>query len=244
MTLHMDRLAQGGPWRQRALAEKAVLALGLLGLALVLPPWPGAALVLVAAWTSALAAARIPWGDWLRLNAAPLGFVLTGAAAVAVEIGPDGITLAADHGRAALAIVLRASAAASCLLLLAATTPTPDLVQGLRRLGLPVELIEIMLLTWRFIFLLQDAAASIRNAQEARLGWHGRGRSLRSLGLLIAQLLPQAMERARRLEMGMAARGFDGTLRLARPHRRVSAISMISIISLHLVLAGTCLWLA
>lgn len=244
MTLLIDRLAQDNPWRGRALAEKAALALGLLALALVLPPWPGAALVLPVAWIAALAGAGIGWRDWLRLNAAPLGFILTGAAAIAVEVGPGGIALAADHGRAAVAVLLRSGAAVACLLLLAATTPTPDLIQAARRLGLPAELAEVMLLTWRFLFLLLGAAETIRLAQEARLGWHGWRRSLRSLGLLIAMLLPRAMESARRLEIGLAARGFDGQLRMLGRTRPASLPVLGGIMMGEAALAGASLWLA
>ena len=60
MTLTIDRLAWAGAWRGRALTDKTVLALGLMALALVLPPWPGAALVLLAAWAAALGLARLP----------------------------------------------------------------------------------------------------------------------------------------------------------------------------------------
>jgi cobalt/nickel transport system permease protein len=244
MTLAIDRLAQTGRWRARPLAEKALLALGLLGLAIALPPLPGALLVLASAWALALAGARVRLGDWLRLVAAPLGFVLTGALVLAVDLGPDGLRLAADHGRAAQAVTLRAAAAASCLLLLAVTTPTPDLVAGLRRLGLPAELAEVALLTWRFIFLLLETASSITAAQAARLGHDGWRRSLRSLGLLVAALLPNALERARRLEIGLAARGFDGSLRMLSPHRALSWPMLALVAGFEAVLAGVSLWLS
>jgi cobalt/nickel transport system permease protein len=244
VTLLIDRLSQAGPWRKRAAAEKASLALGLLVLALVLPPWPGGALVLAVAWALALGGARLPVGDWLRLNALPLGFVLTGAATLAVELDAQGLHLAADQGRRAALVVLRASAAASALLLLAATTPAPDLVRGLRRLGLSPEIAEIMLLTWHFLFLLQDQAAAIRTAQEARLGWFGPKRQVRSLGLLIAQLLPRALERARRLEVGLAARGFDGSLPMLSMARPASLPVLALILGGEAALAGVSLWLA
>ena len=244
MSLTIDRLSQAGRWRKRPVVEKSALALGLLVLALALPPWPGAALALAAAWSLALVGARIPVGDWLRLNAAPLGFVLTGAATLLLELGPDGLRLAADGGAQAGALVLRAGAGAGALLLLAATTPSPDLVAGLRRLGLPAEIAEIMLLTWRFLFLLLDAAAAIRNAQEARLGWFGPRRQMRSLGLLIALLLPRAMDRARRLEIGLAARGFDGSLPMLSPSRPVSARMLALVLGGEAALAGVSLWLS
>ncbi|BAE49081.1 cobalt ECF transporter T component CbiQ [Paramagnetospirillum magneticum] len=244
MSLTIDRLSQAGRWRQRAPSEKAVLALGLLALALVLPPWPGGALVLGAAWGLALGGARLPPGDWLRLNLVPLGFVLTGAATLAVDWDAQGLHLAADQGRRAAEVVLRASAAVSALLLLAATTPAPDLVRGLRRLGLPPEIAEIMLLTWHFLFLLQDQATAIRTAQEARLGWFGPRRQVRSLGLLIAQLLPRAMERARRLEVGLAARGFDGSLPMISTANPASVPVVAVILGGEALLAGVSLWLA
>lgn len=244
MSLTIDRLSQAGRWRRRAVTEKSVLALGLLALALALPPWPGAALVLASAWILALAGAGLSARDWLGLNAAPLGFVITGAATLLVDLGPDGLHLTADGGTRALALVLRAGAAASCLLLLAATTPAPDLVQGLRRLGLPAEIAEIMLLTWRFLFLLLDAASAIRNAQEARLGWFGPRRQIRSLGLLIARLLPRAMEQARRLETGLAARGFDGALPMLSAARPASAQVLALVLGGEAALAGVSLWLS
>ncbi len=244
MTLFIDRLAQAGRWRRRATADKVVLALGLLLLAISLPPWPGAALVLAVAWGAALFGAGVPPGDWLRLNAAPLGFALTGAAALAVEWGDGGVHLAADHGVRAALVVLRTAAGASCLLLLAATTPTPDLLRGSRRVGLPAEIAEVALLTWRFLFLLLDAAAAIRAAQEARLGWQGWRRSLRSLGLLVAMLLPRAMERARRLEIGLAARGFNGSLPMLSPVRPVSPAFLVAALGGEAMVAGVSLWLS
>lgn len=243
MSLTIDRLAQASPWRRRALTEKAALALGLLALSLLLPPWPGAVLVLAVAWGVALLGARVGLADWLRLNAAPLGFVLTGATTLAVELGPDGLGLAADHGAKAAEVVLRASAAASCLLLLAVTTPTPDLVRGLRRLGLSAEITDVALLTWRFLFLLQDAATTIHIAQEARLGWSNGRRAICSTGLLIALLLPRAMDGARRLEIGLAARGFDGALPMLSPKRPVSIGWLGLILGGETVLAGVSLWL-
>jgi len=244
VSLAIDRLAAASRWRGRSLAEKALLALGLLALTLALPPWPGAALVLPLAWAAALLGARVGLGAWLRLVAAPFGFALTATAALAVEIGPDGLALAADGGRAAGLALLRAAAALSCLLLLAVTCPAPDLVRGLRRLGLPAESVELALLVWRFLLLLLESAGAIRQAQEARLGWRGWRRSLRSLGLLIALLLPRAMERAQRLEIGLAARGFDGSLPVLRPATACSWGFIGLTVAAEAGVAGVGLWLS
>lgn len=237
-----DRLAQTSRWRSRPLAEKALLALGLLALALVLPPWPGAAPVLVAALACTIAAGT-PMAAWLRLAAPPLAFVATGAATLMLDISADGLGLAADGGARALAAAVRAMAAVAALLLLAVTTPATDLVHGLRRLGLPAEFAEVALATYRFLFVLSDTAAAMQAAQAARLGHVGWRRRIRSAGLLAAALLPRALDRAHRMEVGLAARGFDGSLRTLAPRRPASAGGMLRTGMLLAAVGGLGAWL-
>jgi len=236
-----DRLAYASRWRCRPLAEKSLLSAGLLGLALALPPVPGGALVLLAATALALAAGT-PASAWIRLMAAPAAFVVSGSLALLVEMDAAGLHLAADHGRQAGLVALRALAAIAALLLLAATTPTPDLIQGLRRLGVPAELTELALSIYRFIFVLQDTAAAMHAGQAARLGTDGWRRRVRSAGMLAASLLPRALDRAHRQETGLAARGFDGSLRTLSPVRPASPAGLIRVAVLLALLAGAGTW--
>lgn len=233
-----DRLAHTSRWRSRSLTEKALLSLGLLALALALPPWPGGALVLAVALAAALAAGTPP-GAWLRLAAGPLAFILTGA----VTLLWQGGGLSADGAVQAAQLVLRAMAAVAAMLLLTVTTPASDLVQGLRRLGLPAEVAEVALTTYRLLFVLLDTAAAIHASQDSRLGHVGWRRRLRSTGLLAAALLPRALDRARRLELGLAARGFDGSLRTLAPHRPVSRSGLAAIVLLLVALGGAGAWM-
>ncbi|WP_037804074.1 CbiQ family ECF transporter T component, partial [Streptomyces resistomycificus] len=78
--------------------DKAVLGLGLTLLAISLPPWPGAALVLVTALAVLLGPAGVPGRRLWRAYRVPLGFCTTGAVTLLVQVGgPDGlVTLAAD----------------------------------------------------------------------------------------------------------------------------------------------------
>jgi len=236
----VDRLAHGNRWRARPLAEKALLALGLLALALTLPPWPGAPLVLAAAAGAAILGAGIPPLAWLRIAAPPLAFIAVGAAAMPLAWGESGLVY---HGvGAALAVAARSIAAVACLLLLALTAPTAELLGGVRRLGLPAELAEVALATYRFLFVLDDTARTMRAAQAARLGHDGWRRTLSSLGLLAAALLPRALEQARRLEIGLAARGFDGGLATLSRHRPVSVARLAAILLVLAAIAGAARW--
>ncbi|MCA1909281.1 MAG: cobalt ECF transporter T component CbiQ [Magnetospirillum sp.] len=240
--IESDRLAHVSRWRPVPLAEKGLLALGLLVLAMVLPPWPGAALVAVAASAAALVSG-VGWRSWLGLLAGPMAFILTGAVTLLIQVSVDGVALAADGGRAASGLVLRSLAAVSALLLLTVTTPLAEMMQGLRRLGLPGELADMALTTYRFIFILLDTARRMHASQMARLGGDGWRRRIRSLGLLAAALMPRALDQARRLETGLQARGYDGALptlgtRHAPRPGRLAAI----VVGLGL-LAGSASWL-
>lgn len=240
--IESDRLAHVSRWRRLPLTEKTLFSLGLLVLTMALPPWPGAALVLAAASAAALISG-VGIRSWLGLLAGPAAFILTGAATLLVQVSADGIALADDGGRAALALVLRAMAAVSALLLLTVTTPLAELMQGLRRLGLPAELAELALTTYRFIFILLDTARRMNTSQMARLGGDGWRRRIRSLGLLVAALMPRALDQARRLEVGLQARGYDGRLPTLVQRQPLRPLRMAGIAAVLGLLAGSALWM-
>ncbi len=228
----VDRIAHTNRWRGRSLAEKVVLALGLLVVALAFPPWPTAAAVLAVAATAAIVGAGVAPRTWALVMAAPLGFVVTGAATLLVTIGADGVGLAPNGFADAAGLTLRAGAAAAALLLLAFTTPASDLVAGLARLRLPTELVELALLVYRFLFVLSDTFAAMHAAQEARLGHVGWRRRIRSSGALAANLLPRALDRAHRMEAGLMARGWDGgALRVLTPRRPATVAGLAGVVA-------------
>ncbi|WP_051013655.1 cobalt ECF transporter T component CbiQ [Pararhodospirillum photometricum] len=218
MTDLFDRAAHASRWARRGVGGKTVLVGGLLGVALAAPaPW-GALLVLPTALALALGPAGVSPRILLVLLGAPAGFLLLSAPVLAVSLDwtaggfwPQ-VHLIPDGLGSALLLGVRALAGTACLALLALTTPLLDLIRLLARLGLPPALIDITVLTYRLVFLLGDSALTGVRAQSARLGHDGFHRSLRSLSWLGAGLLVRTMERARRLERGLAARGFDGAL--------------------------------
>ena len=204
----IDRVAHLNHWRSRSLTEKAVLALGMLLLATLLPPYPVAGVVAAVMTAAALLGARVPVRVWLACAVGPMGFLLAGVVSLAVQVDTGGLGLAPGGLAAAAGLAARSLAGFTCLLFLALTTPATDLMAGLRRLGLPAEITEVALLMYRFLFLLAETAMTMDTAQAARLGHVGARRRLSSLGVLIANLLPRALDRARRLEVGLAVRGW------------------------------------
>ena len=89
--------------------------------------------------------------------------------------------------------------AVSCLYFLSFTTPMPDILQVLEKLHCPKLLMELMLLIYRFIFVLLDTASALSTSQNCRLGNRDYKTSLKSFGMLGSVLMIRAVERSNRL---------------------------------------------
>ncbi|GAB1542917.1 cobalt ECF transporter T component CbiQ [Scytonema sp. NUACC21] len=118
-----------------------------------------------------------------------------------------------------LTILSRAIASLSCLYFVMLTVPFTELLQILRRIGVPVLLTELLLLMYRFIFVLLNTATELWVAQQARGGYRNFTVGMKSLALLIGQLLQRTIENYRQVSLSLAARGFSGELRVWHPHR-------------------------
>lgn len=234
--LAIDHHAWTNRWRGRHPIEKLLPASGLLLLTLALPPLTTGPLVLTGTTLATVYGAGVPPRALLAVLAVPLAFLLAGTPFLAVSVGfADGLDLrfSADGLHLALATSARALAAVSCLAFLALTTPLTDLVPPLRRIGIPAGIIELILLMYRLIFVFAERALTGRRAQAARQGYSRFDRGVRSLGLLAGNLFQRALEQARRLEIGLAARGYTGELRVIEPERPLSwprlTVSMVCV---------------
>ena len=215
--LPVDRHAWTNRWRSVAAAEKALFAGGLLAADLLLPAFAIAPPVLVASVSATIVGAGVPARAMLGVLAVPAGFLLAGLPALAVSVdfaATPMLSLSSAAVLAALAVTLRALAAVSCLGFLILTTPVPELLGLARRLGAPEALVELAALIHRLIFVVLERADAGYQAQAARLGYHSFGSSMRSLGLLVGGLFLRSLDRGRRLDLGLAARGYQGSLRV------------------------------
>ena len=244
----LDICAHTNRLRTRHAAEKMLAAGGMMLLALLVPPVRGGLVIFVLMAVATLGVAGIPWRHYLRAVLAPFGFLLAGAVSLCVSLSfsPQGhwhIGLASDGGAHALQVTLRALCCVSCLLFLAFTTPIASQMLVLQRLRAPASIVELALLIYRFIFVLMKTVETMINAQAARLGYANVYTSVRSLGMLAAAFFHQALARARRLEDGLAARGWQGELRVLDQDIRISVPVCVAIVLGQLLLGiGLFLW--
>jgi cobalt/nickel transport system permease protein len=106
-------------------------------------------------------------------------------------------------------------------LILIATTPFPDFIRQLTRMGMPKILGLQMVMTWRYITTLLSEAAAMYTAYQLRSRNAGRkGIRMKDMGSFIGLLLLRSFDRAERVYQAMKCRGFDGAYEAGRPFCR------------------------
>ena len=93
--------------------------------------------------------------------------------------------------------------------LLAATTPFPDVLHALERLRAPKLLVLIAAFMYRYLFVIVDEVHRMRAALASR-GYAPRNAlQIGALGRVATALFLRTYERAERVHLAMLARGFD-----------------------------------
>jgi len=137
-----------------------------------------------------------------------------------------------DGWLVAWGILSKAWLSASCMLLLAATTRTADLLQGLRSLGVPAVFVMLLAFIARYVGVLGDQLHSLRIALASRAP-HLRGRALmRALGSITGNLFVRSYERGERVYAAMLARGYTGTLPVSTTARMGAAEVLLIVTAL------------
>ncbi len=224
----IDRYAYSNRLRTVDPAQKIGLALSVVALCLTLDR-PAVGLLAVGwMWWLATRRAGLPAGLFGALLLAEAFFLLLAGLGIALTVGT---TASRGDGRlwdfgpfyagftrtsleTAARAVTRAMGAMAATNLLALTTPLVDLLDALRRWRVPVLLIELMNLVYRFVFTLLDRLTQMRIAQESRLGYVSWRRGMASAAILTSQLLVNSYDRSRRLQIALDSRGYSGSLRV------------------------------
>lgn len=123
--------------------------------------------------------------------------------------------------------------AISCMYFLSFTTPMTDFLVMLQKLRVSKILIELMLLIYRFVFLIFDIVGAIHLAQVCRLGNKDFKTSLSSMGQMLATTLVRSLRKSESLYLSMEARGYDGVLRVLMPEFEFKRECLIGAITFH-----------
>lgn len=110
-----------------------------------------------------------------------------------------------------LSIILRGLLSVQALLLLIRVSGFNDMCEAMRRLGVPAVIVTQLLMVYRYLSVLLQEALAMQRARIAR--GYGKTSFKASLwGAFVGQLMLRTIERSRRIDMAMRARGFNGSL--------------------------------
>lgn len=107
-----------------------------------------------------------------------------------------------------LAAILKSNLCVFTMLLLTWTTPFLDILQELRRLGLPSVMVTTLGLMYRYLPVLADESRRMQRARASRTFCARRHLAWRSLAMIVAQLFIRTADRAERIYLAMCARGW------------------------------------
>ena len=250
----IDKLCYNSRLRYENAGEKSAFAVITLCICVMSRSIAVAGVVLAVTGILTVKKGGVPVFRYLKFLTIPLAFLLLSTLAIlfhikrepldlfAIPLGGWYLTAGTDSFFYAVQLVFTALAAVSCLYFLSFTTPMPDILEVLRKLHCPKLLIEMMLLIYRFIFILLDTASAISTSQDCRLGNRNYRTALRSFGMLGSVLMIRAVNRSNRLYDAMETRCYDGTIRVLSeshpPKRKVVAL----IIGFELLLFAFALW--
>lgn len=130
------------------------------------------------------------------------------------SIGLPGFTVTGyrDGLLSGLLIAARIVGAVSIVAVLGFTSAFTDLMAGLSWFRVPKGFIEILMLAYRYIFVILEDALVIYNAQKNRLGYTTIKRGLTSFGTLTGSLILKAFENSQSTTLAMVQRGYDGNM--------------------------------
>lgn len=233
----IDSLAYTNKLRSLFPEHKIAFAISLCILGYITPPLVQILIIFWLIWWLVYYA-QIPALIYFKLLALPISFLLISLPAlivgicfssqvlmvkndiiIGIKLGEIYLYLSEQGLAQAQQIFWRGLSLTSCMYFILLTTPFTDIIRVLRKCKFPLLLIELLFLMYRFIFILAETASELLIAQRSRFGYHNWQRGMRSLSILIGQLLWRSLENYRQVSLGLISRGFNGELKVWQKSR-------------------------
>ncbi|MGD0999087.1 MAG: cobalt ECF transporter T component CbiQ [Candidatus Brocadiia bacterium] len=202
---------------------KIIAFLALIVIAVSTPPEAWTAFLGYGAFLFVMAAAScLPVGHILRrawvivpfvaMTAIFIPFMKTGGAGGGYSFGVGSPGVQRSGMMIFWNLLIKSGIAVFSMILLSSTTPFPSLMRGFERLKAPRVMVMLASFAYRYIFVLVDEAERMERARDSRCYagrwlWHAK-----VIGQMIGTLFLRSYERAERVYVAMASRGFDGRI--------------------------------
>ena len=172
--------------------------------------------------------------------AMPAIFVTPGAAVWRVPV--LGWSATEQGLRGAALLITRVETASTLTVLLVLCTPWMRVLRALRSLRVPLELVVVLGMTYRYIFLLMESAREMFEARRSRTIGQLPARQRRHMAASAAGvLLQRTMELSGEVHLAMLARGFRGEVYVLEEERMRAADFLFALLAISCASLG--LWM-
>jgi cobalt ECF transporter T component CbiQ len=165
------------------------------------------------------------------MSAVIFSIVTPGEPLASMDIG---ITINFTDAGISFAILLYARATAALLILysFAVSTPVPHLAKALKKLRLPDAFIELLVLIYRYTFLLMETAESMHLAAECKFGYSGYRRSMGTTARLAVGVFMRALDTAEKGEVALQCRTYRGEFQTLSSYDKKSSTGTVVCVAL------------
>ncbi len=122
------------------------------------------------------------------------------------------LTISEGAVREGTLVLCRVFGCSVSLFFIALTTPMTDLFNGMKRAKIPIELIDLMMIIYRYLFIVYAQAVEIWQAQVMRLGYSRPIEAIRSFSTLCGMLFISSWNAGEDLIHAMDCRCYDGIM--------------------------------
>ena len=244
----IDKLAYSSKLRYKSPNLKAFLAIGSLVICIVLSRLIISLIILLSMGILTVFIGKTPLLRYLKLMLIPLLFLFLSTIAIifnisnepldffSFKIGIKFISVSYYSLYFALNLILTALASVSCLYFLTLTTPITDILNVLKKLHCPSIILELMLLIYRYIFVLLNTANSIQISQKCRLSNRNFKTSITAMGQMLSVLLVNSFKKASYLYDSMESRCFNGEINVLSESYRAKKPEIIMAVLFEILL--------
>ncbi|MEL7656026.1 MAG: cobalt ECF transporter T component CbiQ [Bacillota bacterium] len=248
----IDKLAYSSKLRYKSPAIKASFAIGNLLICVGARSFIISLITLAVMGGLTVLSSKISVLRYLKLMFIPFGFMVLSTIAIVINItdrpmdlfsisfGSKYLAVSYNSLTEGMKLIAVSLASVSCLYFLTLSTSMLDLLALLRRLHCPKIMIELMMLIYRYIFVILDMASAITTSQNCRLGNKDFMTELRSTGQMLAVLLVRSLKKSSLLFDSMESRCYDGDIRVLNeyyPAEKLDIIGVASFLTLMLAIA-------
>lgn len=204
--------------------DKLILSFVVLALTLYLNNIATGIITILVMSTLNISLSKIGFKKYILLCLIPLGFLVVSIISILIEFNATSYLVGVDIFGLKLGvtskgiirginIATRSFASLVCMYFFVLNTRIEDIIGLLRKCKLPIMIVNLIEMIYRFIFILIDEITTINYAIRSRGGGVGLKGKVKLIGLALSRVMTSSLSRAERIDYSIKSRGYKGNVR-------------------------------